>query len=204
MSRIAHMELDYSGLTDDERAVIERALSNSENEVVGYIPEKKFEFVLRNHMALAERGVLERNWMTAYLQASHFADTPLSTMQAVFDACDRAVLQEHYPIPALPRASGDREPCDEDRYSLFRGCAGPDHRMGMSWISSLDKAIWYATQHAEYRGLTNLAVYATTVARSEIYCCGGHFDLDCIVLPKTWWKIDVPRSEFRLDRPRWP
>jgi len=188
--------LDYSGLLDTEVKAIEQAISAGKGEgIYGYIPSKGFGFVLRNYKRLANLGILEQNWMTAYLHSSHFKDVPLSLLQEVFDTCDRAILQKHYPIPDLPRLSGDR-------FSLFRGCAGPDHRMGMSWLTSLDQAIWYAAHHVAYYNLTNPAVYAAVVDRAEIYCCGDHYDFDYVVFPKAWWRVDVPLSEFRLNRPR--
>jgi hypothetical protein len=189
-------QLNYTGLTDQEITWVEEAIESGDgNNLVGYIPEQKLAFVLRNFRRLAELGVLERNWMTAYVHASHLNDYPLALLQEVFDTCDRALLRELYPIPDS----------HTERLSLFRGCAGPNHRMGMSWTTSLDKAIWYAAQHAEYRGLANRAVYAATVDRSEIYCRGhDHYEPnEFIVLPSTWWHVDVPASEFRLDRPRW-
>jgi hypothetical protein len=190
--------MDYTGLSGTESQRIEEAIASEEdrNNLAGCIPEKKrLGFMLRNFKRLAELEILEHNWMAAYTFASHFNDVPLALLQQVFDACDKVTLQKLYPIPEGPTR----------RLSLFRGCAGPDHRMGMSWTTSLDKAIWYATQHAAYRNLTNRAVYAATVDRSEIYCRGhDHFEPnEFIVLPTTWWKIDVPAHEFRLDRPRW-
>jgi len=191
-------QLDYTGLSDTESQRIEEAIASKEdrNNLVGCIPEKKrLGFMLRNFRRLAKLKILEQNWMTIYVHASHLNDVPLASLQEVFDACNRVVLLEHYPIPDSPT----------QRLSLFRGCAGPDHRMGMSWTTSLDKAIWYATQHAAYRKLANRAVYAATVDRSEIYCRGhDHFEPnEFIVLPATAWKVDVPAKEFRLDRPRW-
>ncbi len=50
----------------------------------------------------------------------------------------------------------------------------------MSWISSLDKAIWYAAHHASYYDPPDYAVYVTTISVSEIYCCLDHYDHDCI------------------------
>jgi hypothetical protein len=196
--------LDYSGLLDTDIEKIELALSNREGETVGdHIGEKRFGFVLRNYRRLAELGILETNWMSAYLHASHFNDVPLSLLRDVFDTCDKNILQKHYPIPVPPCIS--TEHIGTDRISLFRGCAGPDHRMGMSWLTSLDKAIWYAAHHVACYGLgpTTQAVYASTVDRTEIYCCGEFYDFDYIVCPKVWWRVDVPISEFRLDRPRW-
>jgi hypothetical protein len=188
--------LDYSDLDEADIEWVEKAFAARDGEnIASYIPDKKFKFVLRNYKRLAELEILVRNWMTAYLHESHLNDVPLSTLQDVFNTCDKAVLQQYYPIPAIPRLSGER-------FSLFRGCAGPDHRMGMSWLTSIDKAIWYATHHAELYGLNNLAVYVAAVDREEIYCCGGHYDYDYIVCPKAWWRVNVPSEEFRLDRPR--
>lgn len=187
--------LDYSPLPGADAERVKQALSKGEELLTGYIPDHALGFLLRNYKGLAERGILERNWMQAYLHASHFNDVPLSQLREIFDICDRKILQKHYPIPPLHRLSGER-------YSLFRGCAGPDHRMGMSWVTSLDKAIYYAARHAALRQLENLAVYATTVGPREIYCCGAHYDFDYIVCPVTWWRVDVPVSEFRIDRPR--
>jgi len=86
--------------------------------------------------------------------------------------------------------------------TLFRGCAGPVHSWGMSWTSSLDKAIWYAAHHAEFYNLSDLAVYVATVAVEDIYCRLDHYDDDFIAYVQGAWRIDVPSGEFRLDRPR--
>jgi hypothetical protein len=200
---------DYSSLLDADVARVQHALSiGDHHQIFGYIPEKALQFVLSNYKRLSDHGILEQNWMQAYLHASHLNDVSLSLLQEIFDACDKQVLQKHYPIPVLywlPDSDwlGVLASRRGERISLFRGCAGPEHRMGMSWIASLDKAIWYAAKHAAYYQLTNLAVYATTVHRDEIYCCGYQYDFDFIVRPKTWWPVDVPESEFRLDRERW-
>lgn len=189
-------ELDCSSLTDAEIESVKRAIARGEKCITAHIPDKALEFVLRNYGLLSKLGVLELSWMQAYVHASHFNHIPLASLQKVFDACNRQILQEHYPIPGRGRFSSG------ERFSLFRGCAGPDHRMGMSWLHSLDKAIWYAAHHVAYYELANPAVYAAVVARDEIYCCADHYDIDYIVCPKAWWRVDVPISEFRLDRPR--
>jgi hypothetical protein len=195
--------LDYSDLLVTEVEGIEQALSTGEGEkITWYIPDKALAFVLRNYRRLAELGILEPNWMSAYLHASHFNAVPLSLLQDVFNTCDKKILQKHYRIPDLPRLNPNLPRLGGERFSLFRGCAGPEHRMGMSWLASLDKAIWYAAKHAAHYELTNLAVYAAVVDRAEIYCCGDFYDLDFIVYPRAWWRVDVPATEFRLDRPR--
>jgi hypothetical protein len=189
-------QVDYSELTDTDIKRVEHAMSTGDGkQLSGYIPEKKLGFVLRNYMQLAELGILEPNWMMAYTHASNFGGVSLSLLQEIFDACDKNILQQDYPLPPLTRLDGHR-------FSLFRGCAGPEHRMGMSWVPSLDKAIWYAAHHAALRNLTKLAVYAATVDRAEIYCRGDHYDYDYIVRPKTWWRVDVPDAEFKVDRLR--
>jgi hypothetical protein len=192
----AHEEMDRSMLDLEEREGLHKAILKCETALIGYFPSKALPFVMRNYRQLAALGILEVNWMPAYTHASHLNDYPLSLVREVFEACDRRILQQHYPISA-----GDKD-FGETRYSLFRGCAGPQHRMGMSWTVSLDKAIWYAAKHAASQNLTNVAVYAAVGDRSEIYCCGDHYDRDYIVLPKEWWKIDVPIDEFKLDRSR--
>jgi hypothetical protein len=192
------VNLDYDGLLPADVDRIERAISEGQLNLTWCIGEKAFGFVLRNYRQLAPIGFLEQSWMEAYLSECHPHRTSLDLLQEVFDACDRSVLQEHYSIPRLPRAEGESE-----RFSLFRGCAGPEHRMGMSWTHSLDKAIWYAAWHAGLpRKLTNLAVYTAAVDRAEIYCCGGRFDVDYIVRPKEWYRVDVPAAAFRVDRVR--
>ena len=107
-------------------------------ELLRYIPTQVFDFILRNFAALRELGALEEVWLDAHIFQNRFADYGLETVKAVFDACDRSKLQTSKPINA-PIAIARQE-----RVSLFRGCAGPVHHMGMSWTSSLDKAIWYA------------------------------------------------------------
>ncbi len=188
-------KLDFSGLSKDEVKSVSISFIKGEM-FVGYIPANAFDFVLRNSEVLFEPGILEDNWMQAYTHASHFEEVPLEKLQSLFDLCDKDVLQQNYPIPNVDHFSKGQ------RLSLFRGCAGPEHRMGMSWTLSLDKAIWYAAHHAEFYHLNNLAVYVSVVEKSEIYCCGNHYDYDFIVQPKQWWSVDVPASEFRLDRPR--
>lgn len=188
-------KINWSRLNESEIVEVKSAIRLSEI-FYGYIPEKGFQFILDNFHALKEIGVLELNWMLAYTHASDFSKTPLERLKEVFDLCDKSILQKEYPIYVGDHFSNG------ERFSLFRGCAGGDHRMGMSWTSSLDKAIWYAAKHKEYNGLSNLAVYAAVVDRNEIYCCGNHYDYDFIVYPKEVWSIAVPEKEFRLDRPR--
>lgn len=187
--------IDYSALNQAQIDDVQRAISVGE-EFYGCIPEVGLQFILSNYKALAKLEVLEFNWMLAYTHASHFAATPVDELQKVFDACSKEILQKRYPVYVGDHFSNG------ERFSLFRGCAGPEHRKGLSWTASLDKAIWYAAHHAEWYGLRDVAVYATTVSRDEIYCCGNHYDFDFVVHPKTWWKIDIPESEFRLGRPR--
>jgi hypothetical protein len=189
--------LDCSGLDPADVERVNHALATGERDLNWCLAEKGFAFVLRNYRELAELGFLEESWGSAYLHSSHFNETPLDVLQAVFDACDRTALQKLWPVPTLARVH--RQP---ERISLFRGCAGPEHRMGMSWLTSLDKAIWYAAHHVAYYNLTSPAVYATTVGRDEIYCCFDHYDHDYIVRPQSWWLVDVRPSEFRLDRVR--
>jgi hypothetical protein len=136
-------ELDYSTLLDSEITQVKQAIAKGES-IYGYIPGKGFQFVLNNYHILAQVGALERAWVPAYLHSSHFDPVPLALLQEVFDTCDRDKLQKYFPIYV-----GDHFSRGE-RFSLFRGCAGPEHRKGMSWTSSLDKAIWYAAHHAAY------------------------------------------------------
>jgi hypothetical protein len=110
----------------------------------GYIPEKGLKFIINNFKSLSSIGALEQNWMQAYTHASHFEDIPLDLIQEIFKLCDKKILQENYPVYVGDHFSNG------ERFSLFRGCAGPIHKKGMSWTSSLDKAIWYAAHHAEY------------------------------------------------------
>ena len=113
--------------------------------------------------------------MEAYYFVSSFQHVPLSLLRDIFDACDKEVLQRDFPIPVGVHLEDETHfsqfRWNQRRHSLFRGCAGSEHRMGMSWTSSLDKAIWYAAHHAACRHLANTAVYATTASRDEIYCC---------------------------------
>jgi hypothetical protein len=96
--------LDYLDLTNADAGRVDEALSQGKGDrLVGYIPsEKRLAFVLRNFRRLAELNVLELTWMQTYLHASHLNDFPLSAVQNVFDACDRAVLREHFPIREPP------------------------------------------------------------------------------------------------------
>ncbi|MES5483846.1 hypothetical protein QMZ05_13925 [Bradyrhizobium sp. INPA03-11B] len=193
--RVHADRLDFEGI-DKEDAISVRAAIDRGEVFAGYIPETALDFIVRNFQTLAKLGVLEESWLAAYVHSSNLAAHGLSIVNAVFDACDRNRLLELKPLgEQVNRSRGDR-------LTLFRGCAGPIHTMGMSWTPSLDKAIWYAAHHAEYHGLTNRAVYVATVQIAEIYCRLDHYDDDFIVRPLTVWRVDVPDNEFRLDRPR--
>lgn len=185
--------LDFSGLTNDEASAVQMAISRAEN-FHGYIPASSLEFIVRNYRELAALGALEAPWLDAYVHASHFNAHGLSVLKAVFDACDRDRLRSLKPL------AGDATIAQ--RLTLFRGCAGPVHTMGMSWTSSLDKAIWYAAHHAEFYDLSDCAVYVVTVPADDIYCRLDHYDNDFIAYPQGAWRIEVPSGEFRLDRPR--
>lgn len=189
------MTIDYSGLGPGDAEAVAAAIDRREN-FYGYIGSRAFDFILRNVAALRDLGVLEEAWLDAYIFQSHFADHGLEIVKAVFDACDRSRLQTMKPIDAAISIA------KSGRVSLFRGCAGPVHHMGMSWTSSLDKAIWYAAPKAAYYDQANLAVYATTVALDAIYCRLDRNEEEFIVVPSAWWKVDVPPGEFRLNRVR--
>lgn len=187
--------VNFSGLDSQEINKVKNAIQEA-RDFFGYIPAKGLEFIIENFKPLSAMGVLEESWMQAYIHASHFDNFSLDLIHEIFITCDKNKLQQKYPIYV-----GDHF-CNGKRFSLFRGCAGPNHKNGMSWTSSLDKAIWYATHHAEHYSLVNTTVYAAVVDRDEIFCCGNHYDYDFIVRPKEWWPIEIPESEFRLNRPR--
>ncbi|WBQ16301.1 hypothetical protein [Sphingobium yanoikuyae] len=183
--------LDFAGVEENDAQHFRAAILRGEN-FQGYIPSDALDFIVRNYRALAQLQALEPAWLDCYVHSSHFSTYGIETIKAIFDACDRQRLRLLRPITQI---AGDRA-------TLFRGCAGPVHTMGMSWTSSLDKAIWYAAYHATYYDLTDCAVYVTTMPVSEIYCCLDHYDHDCVAHPLSTWRVYVPAEEFRLDRPR--
>lgn len=187
--------INYSNLNDEQKRNVLDAIRRGDN-FYGYIPEEGFQFIVNNFAILSDIGCLETNWLEAYVHASDFSHTPLDKLKEIFDKCDKNKLQEINPII----------PDGLHRFSIFRGCAGNEHRMGMSWTSSLDKAIWYATKHKEYNDLDNFCVYASVVDKSEIYCCLTVYETkeapEYIAFPKDCWKIEIPAEEFRLNRPR--
>lgn len=187
--------LDFAGLTERDVNEVRNAIARGEN-FHGYIPTESFGFIIRNYRILAPMGALEAAWLDAYVHSSHFREQGLSVVKSVFDACNRDRLCMLKPLGEAPTLG------KEGRLTLFRGCAGPAHSMGMSWTPSLDKAIWYAAHHVEYYDLANPAVYVATVPMAEIYCRLDHYDDDFIVHPSNAWRVDVPVEEFRLDRPR--
>jgi hypothetical protein len=193
------MEIDYlnfAGLTAGDAKAVRMAIARGEN-FHGYIPTEGLGFIIGNYRSLAASGMLEAAWLDAYVHASHFHTQGVSVIQAVFDACNRDRLLALKPIDRVLALARN------DRLTLFRGCAGPVHTMGMSWTPWLGKAIWYAAHHAEYYELTNMAVYTAIVPVAEIYCCLEHYEDDvCIVHPCEAWRVDVPAKEFRLNRPR--
>ncbi len=188
-------DIDFTHCPDENVGAVKDAITKGES-VSWIIGRNALPFIVGNYRALAARGVLEQPWLETYLHSSHFAGYGIETIKAIFDHCDKERMQELRPLPPIGRLS------EGQRFTVFRGCAGPVHTMGMSWTPSLDKAIWYAAQHIEYRGLTNPAVYVATVDRSEIYCCFDHNEIEYIVYPKNAWRVDVTADEYRLNRPR--
>lgn len=186
---------DFTGLSSEEVANVTKGIAGDQDLCWLLGSEKSMDFIMRNYLRLAAAGNLERSWISTYVHTSHFNDIGLTRLRAIFDACDRSRLQT-LSVPV-------RKDISTERISLFRGCAGPIHSLGMSWTTSLDKAIYYAALHSEHHDLKNLAVYTTTVATEEIYCRLDKNEHEFIVIPSTAWRIDVPPSEFRLDRPRW-
>lgn len=185
--------LDFSGLTDGEANAVQMAISRGEN-FHGYIPSVSLAFIIRNYRKLAALGALEAPWLDSYVHASHFNAYDVSVLKAVFDACDRERLRSLKPLTDDALISG--------RLTLFRGCAGPVHTMGMSWTSSLDKAIWYAAHHTEFYDLSDSSVYVVSVPIDEVYCRLDYYENEFIAYPQRAWRIDVPSAEFRLDRSR--
>lgn len=186
---------DWTAIDERDQPAVRAAIARGDN-FHGYVPSQSFAFILANVCALAAASVLEAAWADAYIHASHFNDTDLDTLAGVFEACDRQRLRALKPLGDLAIVARN------GRMSVFRGCAGPVHRMGMSWTPSLDKAIWYAAKHAAYHDLAEAAVYVATVGIEEIFCRFDHYDDDVIVRPAQAWRIDVPDRAFRLDRAR--
>jgi hypothetical protein len=190
-------EWDFTGLDIDEVKVFQRAIADGE-DLRWRCGERSLEFIARNYARLAELGQLEQSWLSTYLATSHFEAIGFEKLKLLFDACDRSKLQ------AL--SVSVRKDILTERISLFRGCAGPVHTRGMSWTTSLDKAIYYAAWHAEWHmehgTVGAVSVYATTVDVSEIYCRLDRNEDEFLVVPKNAWRIEVPAVEFRLDRPR--
>ena len=138
-----------------------RARRQKSENFHGYIPAESLSFIIRNYRILAPMGALEAAWLDAYVHSSHFYEHGLSVVKSVFDACNRDRLCMLKPLgEALTFEK-------EGRLTLFRGCAGPAHSVGMSWTPSLDKAIWYAAHHVEYYDLANPTVYVATVPMAE-------------------------------------
>ena len=188
--------LNFAVIPEENLDSVKNAINNREN-FHGYCPEECFDFIIENARVLAKIGILEGAWLQSYVHKSHFADYDFETIREVFELCDRQRLIALKPFSS--RMSNFRN----DRAILYRGCAGPNHTFGMSWTPLLEKAIWYAARHADYYDLENLAVYVTIAPLDEIYCELDHYDdNDCIYFAKYAWKIDVPQSEFRLNRPR--
>ena len=187
--------MDFGSIAPADAARAADAIARGDN-FYGYIPSQAFDFILRNVEALRSAGVLEEAWLDAYVFKPHFDDYDLGVITAVFDACDRGRLRALKPIdsPIDIKKSG--------RISLFRGCAGPEHRKGLSWTASLDKAIWYAAHKAAYYEADNLAVYATCAELDDVYCRLDRNEEEFIHLAEAWWRVDVPESEFRLNRRR--
>ncbi|MBY3032438.1 hypothetical protein HF265_25710 [Rhizobium leguminosarum] len=190
-------EWDYTGLSADEIEAFRQAIEVGE-DLHWRFRERSTDFIVRNCAKLAEMDRLESYWLSTYLNTSHFEHIGFDKLKTVFDACDRTKLQKH----SVPVSKG----ISTERISLFRGCGGLVHTRGMSWTPSLDKAIWYAAWHREWHledeEQGEVAVYATTICLSEVYCRLDHNEDEFLVVPDNMWRIEVPASEFRLDRQR--
>ncbi len=194
MRETVSMNFDYSGLSGEQKTAVQHAVANRSNVYGAEPTDETFSFIMKNFGKLAAIGILEETWLSAYLHGHRCNEYGLVRIKAVFDACDRSKLLTLKPLLADQKRL--------KRISAFRGCAGPDHTLGMSWTSSLDQAIFYATRHADRWGLTNLAVYAATFEIDEIYCRLDHYEEEFIVVPAQAWRVEVPPHEFRLNRPR--
>ncbi|NKJ38753.1 hypothetical protein [Rhizobium sp. SG570] len=188
---------DFTGLSADEARVFRQAIKVGD-DLHWRFGERSTDFILRNYLTLAEIGRLEVSWLTTYLHTSHFEHIGFEKLKSIFDTCDRTRLQEL----SVPVRNG----ISTERISLFRGCAGPAHTRGMSWTTSLDKAIYYATWHREWHlehgQAGEVTVYAATVCLGDVYCRLDHNEDEFLVVPDSVWRIEVPASEFRLNRPR--
>jgi hypothetical protein len=196
--------LDFSGLENQEILNIKNAISKRE-DFYGYIPDQKMDFILKNYMHLSKLGCLESNWIGAYVHGNWPKDITFEIMKAIFDLCNRDVLHTLYPVtedhlPILERGK-------YHSITLFRGCASPAYRHGMSWTTNLSKAIWYAAHHRSCDETLpenqECSVYATIVTKKDIYCFLRYYEPEYIVAPEKFWKIDIPQEEFRTDRARW-
>lgn len=190
---------DFTGLNDEEIESFVRAIGEGD-DLRWRFGERSLDFIVRNYVRLAQMGELEKSWLSTYVFTSHFQDIGFDKLKSLFDACDRSRLRAHH--LSVPVDGG----ISTERISLFRGCAGPVHNPGMSWTTSLDKAIYYAKWHAdlhlELGQPADMAVYATTVDLREVYCRVNRNEDEFIVVPDNLWRIDIPETEFRLDRPR--
>ncbi|APO75216.1 hypothetical protein AM571_CH02407 [Rhizobium etli 8C-3] len=191
------LDWDFTGLSADEARGFRQAIEVGD-DLHWRFRERSTDFIVRNCAKLAEVDRLESYWLSTYLHTSHFEHIGFDNLKAVFDACDRTKLQER----SVPVSNG----ISTERISLFRGCAGPVHTRGMSWTTSLDKAIYYATWHKEWHledgQPGEVAVYASTVCLSDVYCRLDHNEDEFLVVSENMWRIEVPAAEFRLDRRR--
>lgn len=113
--------LDFTGIGESDGQRVRTAIQRGDN-FQGYIPSDALNVIVRNYRALARLQVLEPAWLDCYVHSSHFNTYRVETIKAIFDACDRQRLRT---LKALTQIAGDRA-------TLFRGCAGPVHTLGMS------------------------------------------------------------------------
>jgi hypothetical protein len=76
------------------------------------------------------------------LHASNFKGLLFQDLKALFDSCDKAVLQQQ------AEQQGHQAPIRDasqqlNPFSVFRGCVGNEFRQGMSWTTDLYQAIKY-------------------------------------------------------------
>jgi hypothetical protein len=158
-------------LTKEQSAEIEAATKMSHKETIDafvsgdaegtlLFVENTFslQFVRQNHLALMKRGIFEETLAIAWTETrvNHSAWS-LNDTATFFRLCDREKLL----------AAGDPLPSGA-KFTLYRGVAGKGRSRkirGMSWTSSIEKAVWFANRYPQ---LEDPAVYQTTVHRDEI------------------------------------
>lgn len=148
-------------MRDCHRYEAEKHFKNRDGELfayAGYEDHCMFALVRGNTKILIEKGMYEAALVAAisHPKRNNFDWSPSFLYSALYMADKDKIRAITDPIP------------EGDKFTLYRGVAGPRYRRfarSISWTDDFDVAAWFACR---YKELEDPAVYKTTVSRKSI------------------------------------